>query len=186
MMNHGHNWIVGNGSRLSTLLLSLLFSVTNHFVSPLAFAQQSVTTATVSGRVEDTAGACVCGAMVAITNTDTKRKQITVTDQEGRYRISHLPVGNYQMAVECPGFNPLNQQVMLTVGQALDLAGKNRFCITTPRMKSIIAAPTTSPTRRHGRSATRTQAATTPATADPTRTDPDQTTRADLGIRNTE
>lgn len=122
MMNYRHNWIVGNGSSLCALLLSLLFPLIHHFVSPLAFAQQSVTTATVSGRVEDTAGACVCGAMVAITNTDTKRKQIAVTDQEGRYRISHLPVGNYQMAVECPGFNPLNQQVMLTVGEALDLA----------------------------------------------------------------
>ena len=119
MMNHRHNWSVGNGSSLPALLLCLLFSVTNHFVLPRVFAQQTVTTATVSGRVEDVAGACVCGAMVAITNTDTNRKQTAVTDQEGRYRLSHLPVGNYQMAVECPGFNPLNQQITVTVGQAL-------------------------------------------------------------------
>ena len=84
-------------------------------------AQQTVTSATLSGRVEDAQGAAVRGAAVTITNVNTNQKRTTVSDEEGRYRFPYLPVGDYRLGVEGDGFAPLVRQLTLTIGQALDV-----------------------------------------------------------------
>lgn len=84
-------------------------------------AQQTVTSATLSGRVEDVRGAAVPGATVVVTNVDTNQKHTTASDDEGRYRFPYLPVGDYQVAVEGGGFAPLTRRLTLTVGQSLDV-----------------------------------------------------------------
>jgi hypothetical protein len=94
-----------------------LFYTDGHCV----FAQQSVTSATVSGRVMDANDAAVSGATITATNLETNRKQTVTSDAEGRYRFAYLPVGAYQLAVETRGFASLNKQITLTVGQALDV-----------------------------------------------------------------
>ncbi|HVF86048.1 MAG TPA: TonB-dependent receptor [Pyrinomonadaceae bacterium] len=99
------------------VILSLLFP-TNH---RHAFAQQTITSATLSGRTEDATGARVGGAIVTATNLETNRAQTTTGDAEGRYRFAHLPVGAYQLSAEARGFAALTKQVTLTVGQALDV-----------------------------------------------------------------
>jgi hypothetical protein len=86
-----------------------------------ALAQQSVTSATVSGRILDANDAAVRGAIVTTTNLETNRRQATTSDDEGRYRFAYLPVGPYQLAVEMQGFAALSKQITLTVGQALDV-----------------------------------------------------------------
>jgi hypothetical protein len=85
------------------------------------FAQQSVTSATLSGRVEDSSGASVSGANVTITNLDTNQTRSTTSDAEGRYRLSNLTIGSSRLTVEHEGFATLNQQLTLTVGQSLDV-----------------------------------------------------------------
>lgn len=90
--------------------------------TPSAFAQQSVTTATLSGHVEDMSGAAVSGASITITNLGTNRSQLAVADEEGRFRFLYLPVGTYQLKVEQKGFATRTTQLTLTVGQASVLA----------------------------------------------------------------
>lgn len=87
----------------------------------LAFAQQTVTSATLGGRVEDASGAVLSGATVAITSLDTNQTQTITSDIEGRYRFSYLPAGSYRLMAERAGFSTLQQQLTLTIGQALDL-----------------------------------------------------------------
>lgn len=91
------------------------------FMMGQAIAQQTVTSASLSGHVQDASGAVVSGASLTATNRETNHKQTTVTDHEGRYRFPSLQVGNYYLAIEANGFSPSTKQLTLTVGQALDL-----------------------------------------------------------------
>jgi len=86
-----------------------------------ASAQQTVTSATLGGRVEDASGAILSGATVTITSLDTNQAQVTKSDDEGRYRFSYLPAGSYVLSVEHAGFATLQQQLTVTIGQALDV-----------------------------------------------------------------
>ena len=77
-----------------------------------------VTTGMVSGTVKEASGAVVPGATVAVTNIDTGVTRTTVTDDVGRYRISNLAVGVYQIAAEIEGFKKeVRSGVTLTVGR---------------------------------------------------------------------
>ena len=87
----------------------------------LVHGQQTVTSATLSGRIEDAGGAVVSGASLSATNLETNQKQTATTDKDGRYRFPYLPVGNYQLSVAADGFAPLSRELTVTVGQALDL-----------------------------------------------------------------
>ena len=89
-----------------------------------ARAQQSVTNATLSGRIEDEGGASVGGARITIRSLDTNQERAGVSDEEGRYRFSYLPVGLYQLTVERAGFTTVSERLTLSVGQALDVPVK--------------------------------------------------------------
>jgi hypothetical protein len=84
------------------------------------FGQQSITSATLSGRIEDASGAAVTGATVAVTNLDKNQSWAIKTDDHGRYYFLRLPVGRYELKVEQPGFALYSLQFMLSIGQAMD------------------------------------------------------------------
>lgn len=86
-----------------------------------AAAQQNVTSATLTGHVEDANGAAITGANIHMTNLETNQNRTTLSDEEGRYRFSYLPVGAYQLAVEREGFATIKKKLTLTVGQSLDV-----------------------------------------------------------------
>lgn len=85
-----------------------------------ARAQQTVTSATLTGRVEDASGAVVSGATLTATKIDTNQKQVANTDYDGRYRFPYLQVGSYNLSIEAQGFASLTKQLTLMVGQTLD------------------------------------------------------------------
>ncbi len=86
-----------------------------------ASAQQAVTFATLSGRIEDANGAAVGGARVVASNTEKNISTSTMSDTEGRFYFLHLPAGAYTLKVEQAGFATASRQLTLTVGQALDV-----------------------------------------------------------------
>src|SRR5687768_2042546 len=90
-------------------------------VAPQATAQQSVSSATLSGHVLDANGAALGGASVTATNLETNQRRSATCDEEGRYRFAYLTVGTYQLAAQAQGFTAHNLRVTLTIGQALDL-----------------------------------------------------------------
>ncbi len=89
--------------------------------APSILAQQTVTSATLGGHVEDSAGAGLPGALVTINNLDTNQTQTATTDADGRYRFGYLPAGPYELLAERAGFDTLRQRLTLTLGQALDV-----------------------------------------------------------------
>jgi len=88
------------------------------------FAQQTLTTATLSGRVEDSSGASISGASLTVTNLETNQSRTIMSDAEGRYRFQNLPVGSYNLAVGREGFATLNERLTLSVGQSIDVPVK--------------------------------------------------------------
>src|SRR6185369_5444614 len=63
-----------------------------------------MTTGIISGVVQDSSGAVVPHAMVTVRQGATALNRSTETDGEGRYRISELPLGEYEVAVSLSGF----------------------------------------------------------------------------------
>lgn len=87
---------------------------------PIA-AQQAVTSAAVSGGVEDPDGAAVPGVKIAILNLDRNQRQSAVSDERGRYQFLYLVPGRYVLKTEDARFAPLQHDFTLLAGQALDL-----------------------------------------------------------------
>src|SRR3989441_1079886 len=76
-------------------------------------------TASVSGRVEDSTGATVPGAMVTVTSLETRAARTLRADEAGTYRVLSLPVGRYEVKAEAAGFKTaLQTGVSLDVGEA--------------------------------------------------------------------
>lgn len=86
-----------------------------------ALAQQAVSSATLSGRVEDKEGASIAGATVTATNLDRNQSWTATTDEHGRFRFSLLSVGPYLIKSEHAGFVTHNTEMTLLIGQAMFL-----------------------------------------------------------------
>src|SRR6185437_14763029 len=99
---------------LSCICLMLL-------LSGVGRAQHNVTSATLSGRIEDASGAVVSGANVTATHLETKQQLTTTSDYEGRYRFPYLRTGDYDLKIDAHGFSEVTKQLTVSVGQALDL-----------------------------------------------------------------
>ena len=88
--------------------------------STAAFAQQ--TTGTVAGRILDAQGAAVPGVTVTARQGQTGFVRTTVSDGEGVYRLTALPVGVYDLTAELQGFTKIDSKgIVVNVGQTLDV-----------------------------------------------------------------
>jgi len=58
----------------------------------------------IQGTIKDTSGALIPQAKVALTNNETGKTQETIASDEGFYRLSQLPPGNYKLTVDKAGY----------------------------------------------------------------------------------
>ncbi len=86
-----------------------------------ARAQETINSASVSGRVTDPQNAVVPGALVVAKQTQTNVQAEAVTDKDGRFRFPYLKVGPYEVTVHLQGFATATRVLTLTVGSAFDL-----------------------------------------------------------------
>jgi len=77
----------------------LLFSV----IAQIPLRAQT-DTATILGTVVDPSGATAAGVVVTITDVDRNTKTIVKTNSDGTYTATPLPIGNYSVNVNGPGF----------------------------------------------------------------------------------
>ncbi|MEX2301482.1 MAG: carboxypeptidase-like regulatory domain-containing protein, partial [Bryobacterales bacterium] len=76
------------------------------------------TTASLSGTVTDPTGAVVPGAATTVRNVTTGLELRNTTDGNGVYLFTRLPIGNYNLTVENPGFTTyLQSGITLAVNQ---------------------------------------------------------------------
>src|ERR1700680_4724433 len=81
-------------------------------------ASAQVSTATISGVVQDQSGAVISGATVTIRNLDTGTVRTLTSDAGGRYTAPDLPLGNYEVEGQQSGFQTeVRSGITLTVGR---------------------------------------------------------------------
>src|SRR5262245_40566253 len=69
-----------------------------------AYAQQSMTSATRSGHIEDANGAAINGATLTVTQLERNQTFTATSNREGYFRFLYLPVGRCQLTAEAAGF----------------------------------------------------------------------------------
>jgi hypothetical protein len=75
-------------------------------------------TAELSGTVRDESGAVLPGVTVTVRQTDTGLVRTAVSDENGGYRLTNLPIGPYQLEVSLQGFRTYRQTgIVLQVGE---------------------------------------------------------------------
>ena len=85
------------------------------------FAQQTIDTASISGRVVDPSGASIPGAEVTARHVETNVVAGTTTDREGRFRFPSLRIGPYEVTIALSGFRTVSRTFALTAGAAYEL-----------------------------------------------------------------
>jgi len=89
-------------------------------LTPVVWGQDS--RATITGMVQDQAGAAVPGARIRAVQRSTNIAAETVADHDGYYTLPYLQPGTYDLEVTAPGFSLLRREgVALLVAQKLDL-----------------------------------------------------------------
>ena len=107
------------GDSMNRLRVALTFVCAIALAAP-AVAQQ--TTGNITGRIMDDQGAAVPGVTVTAKNAQTGFSRTDVSDAEGVYRLSSMPVGTYDITAELQGFSRIeNKAVVLNVGQTIDI-----------------------------------------------------------------
>ncbi|WP_162180036.1 TonB-dependent receptor [Bryobacter aggregatus] len=87
-----------------------------------AFAQTQSNTGQIDGRVRDAQGALLVAAQISLRNLDTNFQRELQTDEEGRYLVPFLPIGEYEVTIAAEGFARYRMTgVTLSTGQLVTL-----------------------------------------------------------------
>ena len=82
-----------------------------------ARAQSTAVNGTIEGTIRDASGGLLPGVTVTVHNTDTGTERVVVTDANGLYRATLLPLGSYQVSAELTGFKKLQRtEIPITAG----------------------------------------------------------------------
>ena len=105
--------LVAIRTRLASLAIVLLLPLLP------AFLYSQATTGTILGKVSDSSGAIIAGAVITVTSTATGERRSTKTNDLGEYVLPGLPVGTYSVAAEVQGFKRSVQNgIQLTVNES--------------------------------------------------------------------
>ena len=87
-----------SGVALATAALALVLAF-----GGVASAQQAISTGTISGVVHDEQGLPVPGALVEVTNAQTREQRSTTSNTTGIYNVPALVIGRYTVRVSLSG-----------------------------------------------------------------------------------
>ncbi len=119
-----------------------LYVLAGLLVAP-SFAQQQVTSGTLSGLVEDATGAPLAGSQMEMLNLDRNQVELISSDSQGRFQFLYLVPGSYKMTATDPRFAPYSRVVSIAAGQALSfpvrlgLAERNEAVTVSASVNSV-------------------------------------------------
>lgn len=101
-------------------------------------------TGNITGRATDTSGGALPGVTVSITSPNLiGGARTAVTDEQGVYRFTLLPGGNYVVKFELPGFTTLNiEGVDLNAGATMTINGRLEVAALQETVTVTSQAPT--------------------------------------------
>jgi Carboxypeptidase regulatory-like domain len=99
-------------------------------------------TAAINGTVTDPSGAAVAGAKVTAKDLDRGTAYPTTTDSGGHYNLPRIPVGNYEVRVENPGFQAaVESPVVLQLNQVAKIDFQLKVGNVNETVEVTTAAP---------------------------------------------
>ncbi len=101
--------VFANHVRRSKLAGAMLLATVLMFSTAPAARAQEVNVAEVDGHVTDPTGAFVSGAIVKMTDVETRQVHTFTTDTGGSFRFPNLPIGAYILEVSASGFKAYRQ-----------------------------------------------------------------------------
>jgi hypothetical protein len=105
-----------------------------------AWGQQ--TTAAITGTVVDEGGATINGATVTVTDTDRGTTYTAKTNDGGIYNFVRVPIGNYQVKTDAPGFQSAEQTgITLVLNQTARIDFKMHVGAVTTTAQVTSEAP---------------------------------------------
>src|SRR5947208_8993390 len=119
------------------ILMQVVFSivvlwVATHFTRQ---AKAQATNGIISGTVTDASGAAVPGVTIQVKNVNTGVTRTVFTNEQGRYRVPDLLVGEYEVQGSLPGFQTVVQRgIRLTVGSEREID----FYLQVDRQQSTV------------------------------------------------
>src|SRR6516225_3170303 len=117
------SWPKGDCMRIFSIAAALLLSLAG--AQPV-FSQAGAS-AGIYGSVLDAQGAIIPGVRVTLQHVRTNQVRTAVTNQPGEYSFPLLPVGEYRISVEHPGFKKYEETgILYHRGQGGSLGGHRR------------------------------------------------------------
>src|SRR5215472_12003046 len=102
--------------RISSTSEAILLAMMLLGAAKMSRLNAQVTTATILGTVMDASGAAIPDSAIEVRNVGTGATQSTVSDSEGRYRVSDLGIGDYEVRSSKEGFaSVVRKGIILTV-----------------------------------------------------------------------
>ncbi len=104
--------------RSSAILLAAAMALT------ASYSAAQTISGTVEGTIEDSQGGRLPGVAIELRSTETGQLRTTVTNGQGFYRVSFVPIGRYRLATEISGFGRKVREidVRLNSTSVVDLA----------------------------------------------------------------
>src|SRR5438105_13810428 len=109
------------------ILLAVTLILTQGILPVSAMRRADTITGTLVGDVVDSADAPLAGVRIVVTNQDTGNQRATITNTEGRYQITFLPLGAYTIEATKEDFSvsqPTNQPVKTALNKQTNTAPK--------------------------------------------------------------
>src|SRR5262245_29778468 len=103
-----------------SLSLIALIALVGSLAAMVDNASGQTTSATLSGAVRDVAGSVVPGAKISVRNIQTGATRESAADTQGRYVLTNLEPGSYELRAEQSGFKrAVRSGLILTVGASV-------------------------------------------------------------------
>ncbi len=124
------------------LLTALMVASLVAFPASQAFAQATISYATLSGTVQDEGGRTVLKAAITLREPDRNLSYTAATNESGYYIIPNLPPGTYELTVANPGFAKyVRTGIPLSVGQTATVNVTLKVAAATEIIKVTTEAP---------------------------------------------
>jgi len=131
------------------MLLVFALILTQWAIPASAASRPDTITGTLIGRVIDQAGAPMPGVRIIVTNQDTGNQRATLTNADGRYQLTFLPLGIYSIDAAKDGFvvtKPTNQPLKTALNKVINTAPEIIMGSSTVAPSQPTSTPTPTPT----------------------------------------
>ena len=139
--------------RSVSFVAPVIFCAAPVFVCAAAlWAQSAANSGEIVGQVTDASSAAVSGARINVRNQSTNFTRGVTTDSAGRYAVTSVPLGPYEVQAQATGMETTAQQIFVTLGSSVSAPFRLSVAAKTESVSVSAQDPGLEPTRTAPRS----------------------------------